>query len=41
MKKAVETRMNSRTDRQVDECERLGNIDASDNDCVDIEEDDL
>jgi hypothetical protein len=41
MKKAVDTRMTSRTPRQVDECERLGGTEGSDDDCVDIEEDDL
>jgi hypothetical protein len=41
MKKAVDTRMTSRTPRQVDECERLGGHECSDDDCVDIEEDDL
>ncbi len=41
MKKAVDTRMTSRTSRQVDECKRLGGNEGSDDDCVDIEEDDL
>jgi hypothetical protein len=39
--KAIETRMKSRTPKQVDECERLGDQEGSSDDNVDIDEDDL
>jgi hypothetical protein len=38
---AIETRMDSRTPKQVEECERLGDHEGSSDDNVDIEEDDL
>jgi hypothetical protein len=41
LKKAVDNRMKARTERQVDECERLGDLDVEDDELVDIEEDDL
>ena len=33
--------MKARTERQVDECERLGDLGVEDDELVDIEEDDL
>ena len=41
LKKAVETRMKSRTQRQVNECERVGDLEENSDDYVDVEEDDL
>ena len=41
LKKAVETRMKSRTQRQVNECERVGELEENSDDYVDVEEDDL
>ena len=41
LKKSVETRMKSRTERQVSECERVGELEDNSDDYVDVEEDDL
>ena len=41
LKKAVETRMKSRTQRQVNECDRVGDLEENSDDYVDVEEDDL
>ena len=41
LKKAGETRMKSRTQRQVTECERVGELEENSDDYVDVEEDDL
>jgi hypothetical protein len=38
---AIETRMDSRTPKQVEQCERLGDHEGSSDDNVDIDEDDL
>ena len=41
LKKAVEARMKSRNQRQMDDCERVGEQEENSDDYVDLEEDDL